>query len=540
MPVSWKLGAVRIPRKTLLPAVFSLFSVMANKEGFQAAVRDGYTFKGEAIKIGRAMLDGQVVDGADVWLPLKTMNRHGLIAGATGTGKTKTLQLISEGLSEASVPVLLLDIKGDLSGLAAAGSSNDKVLERSKLLGVDYKPQAYPVELLTLSDQPGVRLRATVSEFGPVLLSKILGLNDTQGGVVALIFKYCDDNKLPLLDLKDFIRVLQFVTAEGKPEIEKAYGKISTTTTGTILRKVIELQQQGADAFFGEKSFEVDDLMRVDRDGRGMISILRVTELQDRPKLFSTFMLQMLAELYASAPEEGDLDKPKLVLFIDEAHLIFNDASEVLLQEIENIVKLIRSKGIGIFFCTQNPMDVPAPVLAQLGLKVQHALRAFTAADRKSIKQTAENYPETSFYDVDSLLTQMGIGEAFVTMLNEKGIPTPLVHTMLKAPQSRMDILTPAEVQNLVAGSKLTAKYNQAVDTESAYEILNAKMAEAEQRSQQISQMQAQAKAEKAAPKEKSFLDNPIVRSAGRTAATIITRSLLGVLGLGGRRKSIF
>lgn len=513
---------------------------MANKEGFQAAVRDGYTFKGEAIKIGRAMLDGQVVDGADVWLPLKTMNRHGLIAGATGTGKTKTLQLISEGLSEASVPVLLLDIKGDLSGLAAAGSSNDKVLERSKLLGVDYKPQAYPVELLTLSDQPGVRLRATVSEFGPVLLSKILGLNDTQGGVVALIFKYCDDNKLPLLDLKDFIRVLQFVTAEGKPEIEKAYGKISTTTTGTILRKVIELQQQGADAFFGEKSFEVDDLMRVDRDGRGMISILRVTELQDRPKLFSTFMLQMLAELYASAPEEGDLDKPKLVLFIDEAHLIFNDASEVLLQEIENIVKLIRSKGIGIFFCTQNPMDVPAPVLAQLGLKVQHALRAFTAADRKSIKQTAENYPETSFYDVDSLLTQMGIGEAFVTMLNEKGIPTPLVHTMLKAPQSRMDILTPAEVQNLVAGSKLTAKYNQAVDTESAYEILNAKMAEAEQRSQQISQMQAQAKAEKAAPKEKSFLDNPIVRSAGRTAATIITRSLLGVLGLGGRRKSIF
>ncbi|MGZ3837727.1 MAG: helicase HerA-like domain-containing protein [Flavisolibacter sp.] len=513
---------------------------MANKEGFQAAVRDGYTFKGEAIKIGRAMLDGQVVDGADVWLPLKTMNRHGLIAGATGTGKTKTLQLISEGLSEASVPVLLLDIKGDLSGLAAAGASNDKVLERSKLLGVEYKPQAYPVELLTLSDQPGVRLRATVSEFGPVLLSKILGLNDTQGGVVALIFKYCDDNKLPLLDLKDFIRVLQFVTAEGKPEIEKAYGKISTTTTGTILRKVIELQQQGADAFFGEKSFEVDDLMRVDRDGRGMISILRVTELQDRPKLFSTFMLQMLAELYASAPEEGDLDKPKLVLFIDEAHLIFNDASEVLLQEIENIVKLIRSKGIGIFFCTQNPMDVPAAVLAQLGLKVQHALRAFTAADRKSIKQTAENYPETSFYDVDSLLTQMGIGEAFVTMLNEKGIPTPLVHTMLKAPQSRMDILTPAEVQNLVAGSKLTAKYNQAVDAESAYEILNAKMAEAEQRSQQISQMQAQAKPEKAAPKEKSFLDNPIVRSAGRTAATIITRSLLGVLGLGGRRKSIF
>jgi uncharacterized protein len=515
---------------------------MPNKEDFLAAVSTGYSFKGEAFKIGRAMLDGKVVEGADVLLPLKTMNRHGLIAGATGTGKTKTLQLISEGLSDASVPVLLLDIKGDLSGIAAPGTVNDKITERAKLLEVDYKPQGYPVELLTLSDKPGVKLRATVSEFGPVLLSKILGLNDTQGGVVALIFKYCDDNKLPLLDLKDFIKVLQYVTAEGKADIEKTYGKVSTTSTGTILRKVIELQQQGADAFFGEKSFDVDDLMRISGDGRGIISILRVTELQDRPKLFSTFMLQLLAELYATSPEEGDLDKPKLVIFIDEAHLIFNDASEVLLQEIENIVKLIRSKGIGVFFCTQNPMDVPASVLAQLGLKVQHALRAFTAADRKSIKQTAENYPETQYYDVDQLLTQMGIGEAFVTMLNEKGIPTPLVHVMLRAPQSRMDILTDAEVQNIVMSSKLVSKYNNPVDSESAYEILNKKIEEAQQRSQEIDQLQEKAKAEKAAPKEKSFLDNPIVRSAGRTAATMITRSLLGVLGLGSsrRRKSLF
>jgi uncharacterized protein len=515
---------------------------MPKKEDFLTAVSNGYTFKGEAFKIGRAMMDGHVVEGADVLLPLKTMNRHGLIAGATGTGKTKTLQLISEGLSDASVPVLLLDIKGDLSGIAAPGTVNDKITERSKMLGVDFKPQGYPVELLTLSDKPGVKLRATVSEFGPVLLSKILGLNDTQGGVVALIFKYCDDNKLPLLDLKDFIKVLQYVTAEGKAEIEKEYGKVSTTSTGTILRKVIELQQQGADAFFGEKSFEVDDLMRISGDGRGIISILRVTELQDRPKLFSTFMLQLLAELYATSPEEGDLDKPKLVIFIDEAHLIFNDASEVLLQEIENIVKLIRSKGIGVFFCTQNPMDVPASVLAQLGLKVQHALRAFTAADRKSIKQTAENYPETEYYDVDQLLTQMGIGEAFVTMLNEKGIPTPLVHVMLRPPQSRMDILTDAEVQNIVMSSKLVSKYNTPVDSESAYEILNKKIEEAQQRTQEIDQLQQKAKAEKAAPKEKSFLDNPIVRSAGRTAATMITRSLLGVLGLGSSRsrKSLF
>ena len=520
---------------------------MANQEQFLKSIQDGYTFKGEAIKIGRGMLDGQVVDGTDVFLPLKTMNRHGLIAGATGTGKTKTLQLISEGLSDASVPVLLLDIKGDLSGIAAAGTTNPKIEERAKLLGVAYQPQAYPVELLTLSEKPGVRLRATVSEFGPVLLSKILGLNDTQGGVVALIFKYCDDNKLPLLDLKDFIKVLQYATAEGKAELEKTYGKISATSTGTILRKVIELQQQGADAFFGEKSFEVDDLMRISDDGRGIISILRVTELQDRPKMFSTFMLQLLAELYATAPEEGDLDKPKLVIFIDEAHLIFNDASEVLLDQIETVIKLIRSKGIGIFFCTQNPMDIPQAVLGQLGMKVQHALRAFTAVDRKAIKQAAENYPDTNFYKTEDLITQLGIGEALVTMLNEKGIPTPLVHTMLLPPKSRMDILTDAEVNELVRKSKLAAKYNQTVDSQSAYEILNEKIAAAQQRSQEIDQMQQKAKEEKAAarrqPKEESWLDNPMVKSAGRTAATILTRSLLGVLGLGGtsrRRRSIF
>lgn len=511
---------------------------MATKEQFLQSVRDGYSFKGETVQIGRALLNGEVVDGADVFLPLKTMNRHGLIAGATGTGKTKTLQMISESLSNASVPVLVLDIKGDLSGLAAAGTPNDKILERSKLIGIDYKPSAYPVELLTLSKtKPGVRLRATVSEFGPVLLSKILGLNDTQGGLVAMIFKYCDDKQLPLLDLKDFTRVLQYISAEGKAEIEKDYGKISTTSTGTILRKVIELQQQGADDFFGEKSFEVNDLMRIGDDGRGVVSVLRVAELQDRPKMFSTFMLQMLAELYATAPEEGDLDKPKLVIFIDEAHLLFNEASQVLLEQIETVVKLIRSKGIGIFFCTQNPMDIPPSVLAQLGLKVQHALRAFTAVDRKAIKQAAENYPETSYYKTEDLLTQLGIGEALVTMLNEKGIPTPLVHVMMKPPASRMDILTDAEVNALVASSKLAAKYNNDVDSQSAYEILNQKLAVAQQQSQE-----AQTAPQGRAKKEESWLDNPIVRSAGRTAATMITRSLLGVLGLGGssRRRSLF
>ena len=431
---------------------------MANKDEFLQKIKEGYSFKTDSVQIGTGMLNGEVIPGANVVLPLKTMNRHGLIAGATGTGKTKTLQLISEYLSDNSVPVLLMDIKGDLSGIAAAGEANDKTNERCQKLNIQYKPVSFPVDLLTLSNQKGVRLRATVSEFGPVLLSKILELNDTQESLVALIFKYCDDNKLPLLDLKDFIKVLQFISNEGKADIEKTYGKIATTSTGTILRKVIELQQQGADLFFGEKSFEVEDLMKINDDGRGMISILRVTDLQDRPKLFSTFMLQMLAELYASSPEEGDIDKPKLVIFIDEAHLIFNEASTALLQQIETIVKLIRSKGIGIFFCTQNPMDVPASVLAQLGLKVQHALRAFTAADRKTIKQTAENYPETEFYKTEDLITQLGIGEALITMLNEKGIPTPLVHAMLFPPRSRMDILTEAEIDNIVSHSKTGGK----------------------------------------------------------------------------------
>jgi DNA helicase HerA-like ATPase len=514
---------------------------MADNAKFLEKINQGYIFKGESVKIGVAILEGEVITGADVFLPLKTMNRHGLIAGATGTGKTKTLQLISECLSEASVPVVLMDIKGDLSGIAAAGVANDKIAERCQKLSVEYKPTGFPCELLTLSSEKGVRLRATVSEFGPVLLSKILGLNDTQGGFVAMIFKYCDDNQLPLLDLKDFIKVLQYVSDEGKAELEKIYGKISTTSTGTILRKVIELQQQGADLFFGEKSFEVDDLMRISEDGRGMISILRVTDLQDRPKLFSSFMLQLLAELYATCPEEGDMDTPKLVIFIDEAHLIFQEASSALLQQIETVIKLIRSKGIGIFFCTQNPMDVPAPVLAQLGLKVQHALRAFTAADRKVIKQTAENYPETEFYKTEDLITQLGIGEAFVTMLNEKGIPTPLAHTMLCPPRSRMDILTPQEIDELVARSKLAAKYNQVIDSHSAHEMLTEKLKAAAEQAAQYQQQQ-QPTTYKPAPKPKTLLDDPILKSMTRTAGNTIVRSLLGSLGLGGRsrRRSLF
>ncbi|MEO8567968.1 MAG: helicase HerA-like domain-containing protein [Ginsengibacter sp.] len=509
---------------------------MANKDSFIEQIKNGYTFKGETLKIGAAILDGEVIPEAEIFLPLATLNRHGLVAGATGGGKTKSFQMIAEGLSDASVPCLLLDIKGDLSGIGTAGTVNDKINTRYQKLKMEFKPAIFPVDLLTLSDQKGIRLRATVSEFGPILMTKILGLNDTQGGVVAMIFKYCDDNKLPLLDLKDFIKVLQYVGNEGRAELQATYGNISTTSTGTILRKVIELQQQEADVFFGEKSFEVEDLMRINDDGRGIISILRVTDLQDKPKLFSTFMLQMLAELYAVCPEVGDLDKPKLIIFIDEAHLIFEEASKALLNEITTVIKLIRSKGIGIYFCTQNPMDVPAAILGQLGLKIQHSLRAFTAADRQVIKQTAQNYPETTFYKTEDLITQLGIGEALITLLNEKGIPTPLAHTMMCTPRSRMDILTETEIENIVNHSKLAAKYNQVIDSNSAYEMLTAKLQEAAANSAANT-----TEAKKTAKPQESTLEkvanNSVVKSIMRTAGNTIVRSLLGSLGLGGRSK---
>ncbi|HTN45118.1 MAG TPA: helicase HerA-like domain-containing protein [Flavipsychrobacter sp.] len=508
-----------------------------SQQDFAKTIGDGYSFKGDVLLLGKAMLDGQLQPELNIAVPLRTMNRHGLISGATGTGKTKTLQLLAEGLSNASVPVLMLDIKGDLSGIAAAGTPNDKINERVEAMGLTgYKTLAFPVELLSLSDEPGTKLRATVTEFGPVLLSKILGLNDTQGSILSMLFKYCDDHQLPLLDLQDLTKTLQWAANEGKDELSGAYGNISTASVGTIMRKVIELQQQGADHFFGERSFDVDDLMRISDDGRGMISIVRVTDMQDKPKLFSTFMLQMLSELYGSLPEAGDLDRPKLVLFIDEAHLIFSDASEVLLQQLETVIKLIRSKGVGIFFCTQNPMDVAPGVLGQLGLKIQHALRAFTANDRKTIKQTAENYPDTTFYKTEDLITQLGIGEALVTSLNEKGIPTPLVHTMMCPPASRMDILNTTEINDLVRRSKIAAAYNEVLNRESAYEILTKKLNNAAMQPKEETKTDTK-------KEEKSVLetiaDNSVVKSMMRTAGNQIVRSLLGSLGLSGtaRRK---
>lgn len=449
---------------------------MSKKEDFIQQITYGYSFEGESITLGGALLDGEALGNATVKIPLKTLNRHGLIAGATGTGKTKTIQVLSEQLSSFGIPILMMDIKGDFSGIAKEGEEKAFITERHAKIKIPYQIASFPVELLSLSEQNGVRLRATVSEFGPVLFSRILNLNDTQAGVISVIFKYCDDNKMPLLDLKDIKKVINFITEEGKDEIEKNYGKISTSTTGTILRKIIELEQQGAELFFGEKSFEINDLMRIDENGKGYINILRLTDIQDKPKLFSTFMLSLLAEIYQQMPEQGDADQPELVIFIDEAHLIFNEASTALLEQIETIVKLIRSKGIGIYFITQNPMDIPSGVLAQLGLKIQHALRAFTANDRKAIKQTADNYPISEFYKTDEIITSLGIGEALVTALNEKGIPTPLAATMMRAPMSRMDILTESEIQEINAKSKLVKKYSELIDRDSAYEILIRKI----------------------------------------------------------------
>jgi DNA helicase HerA-like ATPase len=508
---------------------------MDNKEIFIQQINDSYSIKGEFITMGGALFNSECIKDVKIKIPLKTLNRHGLIAGATGTGKTKTLQLIAEGLSEKSVPVLMMDIKGDLSGIAKPGVSNTKIKERHNKIGEAYTPKGFPVELLTISEEKGTRLRATVSEFGPVLFSKILELNDTQAGIVSLIFKYCDDKQLPLLDLKDFKKVLQYITNDGKKEIEESYGKISTTSTGTILRKVIELEQQKAELFFGETSFEVDDLVRVNDEGYGIISILRLIDIQDRPKLFSTFMLSLLAEIYSSFPEEGDLDAPKLIIFIDEAHLIFNEASKALLDQIETIIKLIRSKGVGIFFCTQNPTDIPSSVLSQLGLKVQHALRAFTAKDRQMIKLTSENYPISEFYKTDEMLTSLGIGEAAITALNEKGTPTALAATLLCAPKSRMDILSETELDEIINKSKLNFKYNQTIDRESAYEILNQKIQIASQKEEQkIGTVQPGGKVTKEKSTLENILNNPVSRQVGRTVAREITRGLLGVLGISG------
>lgn len=498
---------------------------MSRKEEFVQEIQSRYTFKNDKIVLGKAKLDGEIVSEAEISIALKTLNRHGLIAGATGTGKTKSLQIIAEQLSLKGVPTLLMDIKGDLSGIAAAGKIDDEnIKNRHESLGIPFEPKGSPSELLSISTEPGVQLRATVSDFGPVLFSKILELNDTQESIISIIFKYCEDRNLPLIDLKDIRRVLQYVTDSkaGKAELNMNYGTISPASLGAILRKIVALEQQGASKFFGEPSFDIYDLIRTS-EGKGIVNIIRLTDLQSYPNLFSTFMLSLLHKVYKQMPEAGDVDQPKLVIFIDEAHLIFKEATKSLLSQIETIVKLIRSKGVGLFFVTQVPGDVPDEILGQLGLKIQHALRGFTAKDRKQIQKAVENYPITNYYKTDEVITQLGIGEAFITALDEKGIPTPLAYTYMRSPQSRMDVLTPDEIEQLVKTSTLVKKYELAVDRLSANEILQQKLEEQVQVPQPQNQSKSTSTTRRTTTSPRDWTDNKMVRDVSRTA----TRKLI-------------
>ncbi|WP_226963750.1 helicase HerA-like domain-containing protein [Nostocoides sp. F2B08] len=437
-----------------------------------AAIREGYAFDGPALHFGAGVVDDRAFPDAGVRIPLSMMNRHGLVAGATGTGKTKTLQLMAEQLIEQGVPVFLADIKGDLSGMASAGESNDKLLERSADVGLEWVPTAYPAEFFSLGGQgKGIPIRASVSQFGPILLAKVLGLNQTQESSLQLIFHYADGNGLWLDTLEDLRAVIQFLTSDvGKAELI-GIGGISTATAGVILRELTAFAAQGADVFFGLPEFDSDDLIRQAADGRGQLSLLELPAVQDKPELFSTFLMWLLADLFASLPEEGDLDKPKLVFFFDEAHLLFNGASKDFLNAIQQTVRLIRSKGVGVFFVTQSPKDVPGDVLAQLGNRVQHALRAFTPDDQKALRAAVRTYPDTE-YDLEELLTSLGIGEAVITVLSEKGAPTPVAWTRMRAPQSLMDPSSDSVLDAAVESSPLRAKYWEAVERESALEML--------------------------------------------------------------------
>jgi DNA helicase HerA-like ATPase len=445
---------------------------------FAEMLAAGYGFTDPSVTLGAALEgSGTVHQEPKVRIPLAMMNRHGLVAGATGTGKTKTLQLLTEQLSAQGVPVFAADIKGDLSGLAMPGEASDRVTGRAKDVGWDWKAAGVPVEFVSLTGKLGVQLRATVSSFGPLLLGKTLSLNETQTSVLTMVFKYCDDSQLPLLDLSDLRAVLQYLSSdEGKPALAQ-YGGMSGATVGVLLRKMVELESQGADRFFGEPEFDVKDLMQLTSDGRGVVTCLELSDVQDKPLLWSTFMMWLLAELYHNLPEAGDLPKPRLAFFFDEAHLLFDDASKAFLDQVQQVVRLIRSKGVGVYFVTQTPKDVPADVLAQLGNRVQHALRAHTPDDDTALRATVRTFPKTTFYDLEETLTTLGIGEAVVTVLDARGSPTPVVATRLIPPSSRMAPLTPEELQADIRQSGLIAEYGQAVDRESAREMLAARMA---------------------------------------------------------------
>lgn len=478
--------------------------------------------------LGAALEGSQIHQQPRIRLPLAMANRHGLIAGATGTGKTKTLQLLTEQLSAQGVPVFAADMKGDLSGLAMPGDRSDRVQARATDIGWDWKPQGVPVEFVSLTGRLGVQLRATVSSFGPLLLGKVLSLNDTQASVLTMVFRYADDNHLPLLDFPDLRAVLQFLSsASGKDALDQ-YGGMSSATVGVLLRKMVELETQGAGQFFGEPEFDVKDMLRVTSDGRGVVTCLELPDVADRPRLFSTFMMWMLAELYHNLPEVGDLAQPKLVFFFDEAHLLFEEAPKAFLDQVEQVVRLVRSKGVGVFFVTQTPKDVPQDILAQLGNRVQHALRAHTPDDEKALKAAVRTFPKTAFYDLAQTLTSLGIGEAVVTVLDPRGVPSPVVATRLIPPASRMAPLTPEELQADIRQSDLLAEYGQTLDRESAREMLAARVAGTS------AAQTAPGSAPPPAREEKSMAEvaGAVVRSSvGRTVVREVVRGLFGLLG---------
>ncbi|MFC7490139.1 MULTISPECIES: helicase HerA-like domain-containing protein [unclassified Knoellia] len=500
-------------------------------------IRAGYTFEGPALEFGAAVIDDSAHPDTPVRIPLAVLNRHGLVAGATGTGKTKTLQLMAEQLSAQGVPVFLADIKGDLSGMASPGEASDRTTARAQDVGQDWQATAYPTEFLSLGGVgKGVPIRATITDFGPTLLSKVLGLNDTQESSLGLVFHYADKNGLALLDLKDLRAVIShLVSDEGKPEL-KALGGLSSATAGVILRELIAFEDQGADAFFGEPAFDTADLMRLSSDGKGLVTCLELPGVQDRPALFSTFLMWMLADLFHDLPEVGDVDKPKLVFFFDEAHLLFADASKAFQEAIEQTVRLIRSKGVGVFFVTQSPKDVPSGVLGQLGNRVQHALRAFTPDDAKALKSAVRTYPHSQ-YDLEKLLTSLGTGEAVVTVLSEKGAPTPVAWTRMRAPQSLMAPSSEAVLDQTVAASAIGAKYAAVADRESAFELLAARVAAAPAEAAPQQAPAPKAAKKTTVPKEDPGLVEQVVKSSAfksalRSAGTVIgreiTRSLFG------------
>ena len=495
---------------------------------FTDMLAEGFQGEEPGLTLGVALEGSQVHRQPRIRLPLAMAARHGLIAGATGTGKTKTLQLLTEQLSALGVPVFVADMKGDLSGLAVPGDPSERVSARAKDIGWEWKPQGVPVEFVSLTGALGVQLRASVSSFGPLLLAKVLSLNGTQASVLTMVFKYADDNQLPLLDLHDLRAVLHFLSSDAGKSALTEYGGMSGASVGVLLRKMVELESQGAGQFFGEPEFDVHDMLEVTSDGRGVVTCLELPDVADKPKLFSTFMMWMLAELYQNLPEVGDLPKPKLVFFFDEAHLLFEDAPPAFLDQIEQVVRLIRSKGVGVYFVTQTPKDVPEDVLAQLGNRVQHALRAHTPNDEKSLRAAVRTFPKTTFYDLGETLTSLGIGEAAVTVLNSRGVPTPVVAARLIPPASRMAPLTAEELQADIRQSDLLAEYGKTVDRESAREILAARMAGT---APNQSPRDSAPSAERPGKTMAEVAGDVVSSSVGRTVVREVVRGLFGLLG---------